>query len=183
MDFKTKQKLHKVKCNLSKALSNTWYALMSPIAWVLNKYDDFKYECYKKKIENLDIQKIGKLMAKRIQKKLIERPSEVWELYVCQSSYWSDGRPDTAIDHMIYGLCFAKGKYQLLYEWAYRAHYQKQMNDVWLNDVITRIIHDELYKVDGLDVYWEYETDLVNPWVTSQPIKDYQKHLIIKVKE
>ena len=183
MKFETKQKLHKTKRNLLKTLSNTWYILMSPIAWVLNKYNNFKYERHKKKIENLDIQMIGELMAKHIQKKLIEKPSEVWKLYVCQSSYFPDEQPDTVIDHMIYDLCFAKGKYQLLYDWAYRTHYWKKMNDVWLNDVLTQIIHDELFRIDGLDVYWEYETDLVNPWKTPQPIEDYRKHLVIKVKE
>lgn len=182
MKFETKQKLHKTKRNLLKTLSNTWYALVYPIAWVLNKYDDFKYERYKKKIENLDIQKIGKLMAKYIQKKLIDRPSDVWELYVCQSSYFSDEQPDTVIDHMIYDLYFAKGKYQLLYKWAYRTH-MKQMNDVWLNDVITRIIHDELYKVDGLDVHWEYVCERNEKYEYIDMVKDYRKHLVIKVKE
>lgn len=93
MDFKTKQKLHNVKRKVLKALSNVWYTLVYPLAWVLDKYGDFKYNCHRKKVDNMSIEKAGKLMAKYIQKQLIGNPKRAWELYVCKTSYWLDEDP------------------------------------------------------------------------------------------
>lgn len=182
MKFETKQKLHNKKSKTFKALSNTWYTLVYPLAWLLNKRNDIKHRRFKRKVDNLSIEKAAKLMAKHIQKSLISNPKWTWELYVCKSSYWSESDPDTVVDHMMYSFYYGKGKYKLLYKWAYDIHHYKKMNDVWLNGELTRIIHKELSKVDGLDVHWEYETELTDPRKTWLPIKDYQKHLVIKVK-
>lgn len=183
MDFKTKQKLHNVKRKVLKALSNVWYTLVYPLAWVLDKYGDLKYNRHKKKVENMSIEKAGKLMAKYIQKQLISNPKRVWELYVCKTSYWSEGDPVTVVDYMMYCFYYGKGEYETLYDWAYGIHYNKKLNDVWLNGELAQIIYDELSKVKGLDVHWEYVCELNEKYEYFDVIKDYQKHLVIKVKQ
>lgn len=183
MKFKTKQKLYEVKCKLSKALSNIWYTSVYPLAWILDKHSEFKYKHFQKKVDNLTIQEAGELMAKHILKKMVDKPTYAFEFYVCNSLWYPDAEPDTMIDYMLYDLYYAKRKYKVLYQWAYKKHYYKNMNDVWLNEALCQIVFDELCDIEGLDVHWEYETDLTDPWKTWQPIKDYQKHLVIKVKK
>lgn len=183
MKFERLRKLYKAKQKWSKIATTTWYKVIYPIAWALRLYDDFKYKRTEKKIANLTIQKVGELMAKRILEKLTINPKRVYEFYVCESSYYSDDDPVTIIDYMIYDLCYTKGKFALLYKWAYKQHYHYRMNDVWLTGVLTQVIYDELCSIEELDVHWEYVCQINEELEYIQPIKNYEKHLVVKVKK
>lgn len=183
MKFETMQKLYKAKRKLYKVISNTWYTLMYPVAWILDLHSDYKYKHFKKKVNNLTIQEIGELMAKRTLKKLTRNPKRVYEFYVCESSYYSDEEPMTVIDYMIDELYYSEGKWKFLYKWAYEQHHHYNMNGVWLNEAITQVIHDELSCIKGLDVHWEYVCQINEGMKYIELVKDYQKHLVIKVKE
>ena len=183
MDFKTKQKLHNVKRKVKDSIRKGLCTILFPLFWIEDKRCDLKCNRHKKKVENMSIEKAGKLMAKYIQKQLISRPKQVWELYVCKTSYWSEGDPVTVVDYMMYCFYYGKGEYETLYDWAYGIHYNKKLNDVWLNGELAQIIYDELSKVKGLDVHWEYVCELNEKYEYFDVIKDYQKHLVIKVKQ
>lgn len=185
MNFKTKQKIIKMKKQYAKYCSNVWYTIMYPLTLVLDKYSDFKYKRLNDKVDSLTVQEASHLMAKYILKRLAERPHLVYELYVCESQYDSDECPSTAIDYILWELSRAKGKYHVLYKWGWKIHYKhlRKPNGIFLNDLMTGFIYDELYDIDGLEVYFEYDEELKNSIKGKMNYPNYQKHLVIKVKK
>ena len=180
MKFETMQKLYKAKRKLSKATSNTWYTLVYPLAWLLDKHSEVKYKYFQKKVDNLTIQKVGELMAKEIQKRLVVRPKTEYEFYVCKSDckgFWDDDCIDTPLAHLLTKDLFIN---DCVYEWARRS---ADMNDVWLSNEMCQIIYDELCDVQELDVCWHHTCELNEKYKYFDLVKDYQKHLVIKVKK
>lgn len=188
MNLNTKMKIHKFKKQVGGVIRDTYYFLVTPLAWCEEKFYKFKSKRVKNKVDNLSHEKVADLMANHIQNKLIERQKYVFKFYVCKSDYskyvdYLDS-PITVVDYIIDSFDYTKKrKYKLLRKWGEDIHYIFRLNDVWLNGVLTQMIHDRLCEVDGLDVHWEYETELADPTKTWRPIRDYQKHLVIKVKE
>lgn len=185
MNFKTQQKSIKMKKQFIKYCGNVWYTIMYPLAFVLDRYSDFKYERLRDKIDNLTVQEASCLMAKYILKKLAERPNLEYELYVCESQYDSDECPTTVIDHILDEMARAKGKYHILYKWAWKMHYKHlgKANGILVNDLMTGFIYDELYDIEGIEVYFEYSEEIKNTIRGKVDYPNYQKHLIIKVKQ
>lgn len=185
MEFKTQQQLYKLKKQTAKGLSEMWYTLVYPLAWSLDKIDYIKHRRLDKKVANMSVQNAGKFMARHIYKEMIEEKKR-YEFYVCKSDYSKyvdETNSFTVIDYILEDLHYIsnkKYKYKVLYEWAEIQH-RKGMNDVWLNGELCQIIYDELCDVDGIHVYWEYETELTDKRKYWRPMQDYQKHLIIEV--
>lgn len=182
MKFIMRQKMYRKKQKLLAFIGGIIVTISSPFIGVYVVYNKFKYKQFKNRVNRLSIYDASCLMARHIFKELAERPKLEYELYVCDSEYHSDADPTTVIDHVLYDLPYSKGKYYILYKWAWDMHYNRKLNGVWLNEVMAEIIHNELYNIKGLDVHWEYDEEIAKSAIGKRDYPNYQKHLIIRVK-
>lgn len=186
MNFKTRQKLHKAKRNAIDTLKKIIWVLLYPIIFLSDTYDKLKSKCKKHKVNTLTYEQVANLMCKHIIDKLTRMPNYKFEFYVCQTRYCKycegEDEPLTVVDYIVDSFDYnKKRKYKLLRKWGEEIHYSNK-NTVELNRVLTDFIYFNLLKVEGLEVYWEYETHLTDKWKVWRPIQDYEKHLVIKVK-
>lgn len=178
MKFTTKRKLNDLKRKTNKMLCNTWYTLVYPLAWLLNTCDKYKEKRFDKKVSKLTVDDVSKLMAKQIQKELINNPKNKYELFVCKSTcnVWERVDVLTPLDELLTKWIYVN---DYVYKWAMQS---RDLNDVWLNGEMCQVIFDELCDIEGLDVQWNYVCEANEQFKYCKPVKDYQKHLVIKIK-
>ena len=187
MNFKTRQKLHKTKRKTIDTLKKVIWVMLYPIIFLSDAYDKLKSNYKKHRVKSLTHEQVANLMCKHIIDILTRRPKYQFEFYVCQTQYckygdW-DSEPLTVVDYIVDSFDYnKKRKYKLLREWGVDIHY-KDKNTVELNRDLTDLIYFKLSEVEGLEVCWKYETHLADKWKVWNPIKDYEKHLVIKVKQ
>lgn len=187
MKFSTKVKLHNFKKQFWGKMKDTYYFLVTPLAWCEDKLYSFKHKKEDREIENLSHEQVANLLIKHINQILVEDSNEVFEFYICESKYYAYGEysPRTVFDYIEEMFYFTKKrKYKIMRSWVMRkSSYSNKENEYAEIKKLTEAIYSQANKYDDLDVHWEYETDLTDPRKTWDVIKNYEKHLVIKLKK
>ena len=189
MNFKTRQKLHKFKKQGKHIINKIISIAVKPlepfvnlILWCEDRFYLMNRKRLEHKIKNLSCEKVVNVVAKRIVKELLEDSEGQYEFYICKSDFM--GIHDeyntslTVIDYILDNFEYEKKYiYKVVDCWASSLRWNSN-NKLNIDRELTELLNEKLSQYEDLDVHWECE--ILNYWCD---IKDYEKHLVIKVKQ